>query len=316
MKIKEESYMGKIYEKDKIYFHLPGIVETLELNYTLLSRMEEHPGHFYDNVRIGSIFGCFPSAMWNGGRVSRGYIEKQYIPRTFKFINDYDVPIRLTWTNPVLNEEDLHDKMCNYITAVGENGFNEVLVNTDLMENFMRQEYALYPIVSSTTKRITNIDNLNAELNKDYHMVVIDYDFNNKWDLLDQIIYPEKCEVLVNPVCHPNCPNRKAHYEYVGHKQKDPNYPVADFETRCTAMRHMHHETKQLANFVSVEDIYQKYVPKGFQHFKIEGRNSNPLMVMEYYLHYLVKDEFKEVEREFLYDGVLKHLMQPFFDIR
>ena len=303
--------MSKQYKKDIIYFHLPGIIENLDLNNALFTRMQEHPDHFYDNVEIGSVFGCFPSSMWNGGRVSRGYIEKQYIPRTFTYFNQLEIPVRLTWTNPTLTEEDVQDKMCNYITAVGENGFNEVLVNTDFMENFMRKEYSLYPIISSTTKRINNIDALNAELEKDYHIVVVDYDFNNKWELLEQINKPEKCEILINPVCNPNCPYRKAHYEYVGHKQKDPDYPQPKFEEQCMAMSHMHHETKQLANFVSVEDIYNKYVPKGFQHFKIEGRMTNPFKLLHWYVYYLVKPEYAEVERDYLLRGIENGMFDP-----
>lgn len=303
--------MAKEYKQDKIYFHLPGIVETLELNYTLLSRMKEYPDHFYDNVEIGSIFGCFPSSLWNGGRISRGYVLKSFIPRTFTFFNDLGIPLRLTWTNPVLDDKDLDDKMCNYITAVGENGINEVLVNTDFMEEFMRKEYSLYPIISSTTKRLNSIEALNQELEKDYHLVVIDYDFNNKWDLLEQIESPDRCEILVNPVCNPKCPYRKKHYEYIGHKQKDPNYPVAEFETKCTAMSHMHHETKQLANFVKVEDIYTKYIENGFHHFKIEGRMANPFKLLNWYVYYLVKPEYAEVERDYLFRGVENGMFDP-----
>lgn len=307
--------MARQYKKDKIYFHIPGIVDNLALNTTLLSRMEEEPSHFYDNVCIGSIFGCFPSSKWNGGRLSIGYIDKHYIPRTFKFINDAGIPIRLTWTNPVLDEKDLEDKMCNYITAVGENGLNEVLVNTDLMEDFIRTEYGLYPIVSSTTKRLNDIDALNQELNKDYHMVVIDYDFNNKWDILQQIQKPEKCEILINPVCNPKCPLRKEHYKYIGEKQKDVTIHDDRFESGCMAMYRMNHEIKQLPTFVSVEDLYSKYIEMGFQHFKIEGRFANPCRVAMWYVYYMVKPEYREIEFDYLIRGTENGIISPMVPI-
>ena len=62
---------------------------------------------------------------------------------------------------------------------LSKNYSNEVLVNTELFENFMREKYPEFELVSSTTKRINNIDQLNKELEKDYKLVVIDYDFNN-----------------------------------------------------------------------------------------------------------------------------------------
>lgn len=303
--------MGRTYDKDKIYFHIPGIVDMMDLNSMLIERMQKYPDHYRDNVVIGSVFGCFPSSRWNGGRFCGGYIDKVFIPRTFRYLNDLGVPVRLTWTNPTLDEEDLNDKMCNYITACGENGVNEVLVSTDFMEEFIRKEYQLYPIVSSTTKRLDNIDSLNAELEKDYHMVVMDYDFNNKWDLLEQVTKPEKCEILVNPVCNPKCPYRKAHYEFIGRRQKDPSLKDEGIEANCQAMHHMHHETKQLANFVTADDIYNKYVPAGFQHFKIEGRMANPMKVALWYVYYLVKPEYAEMERDYMYRAIENGWFHP-----
>ena len=153
-----------------------------------------------------------------------------------------------------MDEEDLKDEYCNNLAKSFENGVNEVLVNNDLMENYIRTNYPKYPIISSTTKRITSIDALNEELEKDYKLVVVDYDFNNDWDMLKLIAHPEKCEILVNPLCNPHCPYRKRHYETIGLTQKgiDTHDEHVD---HCIAQLRYIHEIKQLPTFVSKEDI-------------------------------------------------------------
>ena len=68
-----------------------------------------------------------------------------------------------------------------------DNGMNEVLVVSSILESYIREKYPNFKINSSTCKEIRDIDNLNAELEKDYALVVLDYNLNNQFDLLEQI---------------------------------------------------------------------------------------------------------------------------------
>lgn len=295
---------------DKIYFHIPGLVEFFEINYMFIRRVKEVPEHFYDNVAIGSVFGCPPGTKWNGGRVSFGRVDNERYQFFLQVMKELEVPVRYTWTNTVLTEEDLQDEYCNWVTKVSEDGVNEILVNNSMMENYIRNTYQKYPLISSTTKRITDIDALNRELEQDYKIVVIDYDFNNKWDYLTQINHPEKCEVLINPLCNPNCPLRRKHYELISRIQKgeNANDPVIQ---ECPAQRRLAHQIKQLDTFVSRTDIWEKYVPQGFRHFKIEGRCASPLRVIEWYLYYMVRPEYQLEEREWLQFALESTLERP-----
>ena len=45
------------------------------------------------------------------------------------------------------------------------------------------------------------------------------------------------------------------------------------------------------STYVSPEDIWDKYVPMGFHHFKIEGRTANIFSLVETYTHYLIRPE-------------------------
>lgn len=300
--------------EDKIYFYLPGIADTFDVIFLILNRMAEHPDHFRDNICIGGIYGCPPSAAWNGGRYVPGYVTFADFEKAIQVYNHYGVPVRFTWTNPTLTAQDLEDEYCNQITAMAHNGLNEILVNNDMFEEFVRECYPHYPLISSTTKRITSICDLNEELSKDYKLVVLDYDFNNKWDLLQQIIHPERCEILVNPSCNPNCPRRKQHYKILGLLQKqelEPGCPEDEEFSECPAYRRHLCEIKKLPTFISWESIEQDYIPMGFRHFKIEGRTIHLPYVMETFLYYLVKEEYRDGEREILYTGLETYYQMP-----
>lgn len=298
---------------DYIYFHIPGISDLFELNYMLLSRMYHHPDHFRDNVRIGSIYGAFPGTKWNGGRLVAGSLELDKIQEIADIFYNIGIPLKFTYTNPTLTQEDLEDELSNKIAAMCEDSVNEVLVSTDLMKDYIKNKYPEYRLASSTTKRLTSIDDINAELdNPDYDLVVLDYDLNNDFEKLALINKPEKCELLLNAVCNPNCPNRKRHYEIIGNLQRgvDDHDEVID---KCPSQGRLFYEIKKLDNFISVDDLYNIYVPKGFKHFKIEGRGIGPLKPLEWYLYYLVKPEYQEEERCWLNLSVENMMVHPMY---
>ncbi len=98
--------------------------------------------------------------------------------------------------------------MCNMVMAFANNGLNEVIVNSPLLEDYIRKNYPKYKLTSSTCKRLDDGERLAAELEKDYHIVVVDYDLNNRFDILEKLPNKEKCEFLVNSNCRPKCPDR------------------------------------------------------------------------------------------------------------
>lgn len=299
---------------NNIYFYLPGIADTFDLIFVLLLRMHECPEHYRDGVKIGGVYGCPPGAIWNGGRYIEGYCTDEDFNKALVVYNNLQIPVRFTWTNPTLTAEEYEDGYCNHITEMAHNGMNEILVNDPELEKYIRAKYPKYPLVSSTTKRITDIDALNAELEKDYKLVVIDYDFNNNWEYLSQITHPEKCEILINAVCNPNCPRRKEHYKMIGLMQKGKIEPGCEMDrsfASCPAYQRHLCAIKKLPTFISWEQIEQEYIPRGFKHFKIEGRSVHLPYVLDTFLYYLVKEEYRDEEREHLYLGLESAYTMP-----
>ncbi len=293
---------------EKVRFHLPGLRYNYPLNMMWVSLLEQYPERFRENVEIGSFFGCFPIALWNGGRLIRhDQCDARFIETVVKNVNAKGIPVRYTFTNPLINESDLNDPYCNYCMDVANNGMNEVMIMSPILEKYLREKYPNFAYNSSTCKEIKDVDGLNAELARDdYKYVVLDYNLNNNWDFIGQLNHPEKLEVLVNTCCRPACPKRGEHYRQIAKEQKailmnrnlpkDKQIPLKSWY--CEYGEHNTiHNIKDYPTFISVEDIYDKYLPAGINNFKIEGRTSYLFQILDTYLYYMIKPEYVDDTR-------------------
>jgi hypothetical protein len=260
-----------------IRFHLPDFVRHFRLNVLLCEMLKHKPQYFREGIRIGSVYGTFPTSLWNGGRSFSGTLDRQVAYAIMRAFNDRGIPLRFTFSNPRLTQDHLQDPFCNQVPEMADNGLNEVIVVSPLLEEYIREKYPRYRITSSTCKCIRDLDGLAGELAADYSLVVLDYNMNNQYDLLRKVPHKEKCELLVNACCIPACPKRRQHYEHIGDYQikltehmKHPNEPFTDKAFECPQMDLNLYQTTHYSTHIRPDDIYDKYVPMGFRHFKID----------------------------------------------
>lgn len=292
-------------------FHIPDFSLHWQINLNLIDMIKDHPEYFYDGVEIASCFGCFPPALWNGGRALYGFTSLAQIDNTIQLFNERNVPLRYTFTNPTITKDDLGNNFCNNLCKAADNGFNEIIVNSPVLEEYVRATYPDFPIISTTCKEIRDIDGLIAELEKDYKLVVLDYNWNNDFEKLAQIPeqYRSRCEVLINPYCVPDCQKRGAHYQFLGELQRkastakptafgnpfDVNGEAA-FKINCKNTCYNFYQIHKYSTFVPFENL-AKYMELGFNNFKIEGRTLNVANVAESYVYYMVKPEYRDMVR-------------------
>ena len=269
--------------------------------------MQQHPEYFREGVKIASVFGAFPPSLWNGGRNTVGVVDDEIIKQVTKAFNSRGVPLRFTFTNPLIEEKHLGDPFCNKVMRMCDNGLNEVIVLSPILEEYIRKNYPSYKITSSTCKEIRNADELSAELEKDYHYVVLDYNWNNNFEFLETLPHKEKCELLINACCVPNCPRRGEHYRSIGETQikyaeymKTPpmmRKPTHFEDFKCPSMLRHIYQITDLPTHISPDAIVEKYVPMGFNQFKIEGRTVPDIALAENYIYYMIKPEYKDTAR-------------------
>ena len=294
-----------------IKFHLPDFVRHFRLNLTLAEYMSRFPDAFVDGVKIGSVYGCFPNMTWNGGRFIQGNMDPRIIREILSQFNKRGIPCRFTLTNPEIKMEHLSDPLCNAILKAADNGMNEAIVFSPMLEDYIRDKFPDMPITSSTCKQIEDFDELSAEMEKDYSLVVLDYNFNNNFDVLEKLPHKEKAELLINPCCTPACKRRGDHYKFLGEQQIKRSsinafgniggINMLNVQTeenfRCEAISRNFLETIEFSTHITPETLFEKYVPMGFRHFKIEGRTLHPLNVIESYVYYMTKPEYKDLVR-------------------
>ena len=296
---------------EKVRFHLPGVRYNFPLNMFWISLLETHPEYFREGVEIASVFGAFPLSLWNGGRLSdHDQCDAGFVRNVIKSINAHGIPVRYTFTNPLLKEEDLKDPFCNFCMQAADNGLNEVIIFSPLLEEYIRSRYPSFPLNSSTCKEIRNVDDLNRELSRDYRYVVLDYNLNNQWELLENVEHKEKLEILVNALCTPACPRRGDHYKNIALNQKillenrkkpaGKQVPVIPWQCEY-GDRNCIYTIQDYPTFVSPKQIWEEYVPRGITNFKIEGRTANLFSLIETYCFYMLKPEKAGEARLLLY---------------
>lgn len=289
----------------EVYWHLPGFCYFFYLNQVIINLMKEYPERFEEGYRIGSVYGTFPGAIWNGGRAVFGITAKQDMEKIIATYNRFDVPVRFTWTNSLLEEKHVHDTYCNLIMDVANNGKNQVLVNTEVLEEYLREKYPNYKYISSTTKRIKDLETLQKELGRDYYMAVLDYDLNHDETVLKALeAEASRVEILVDEICFANCNKRTMHYRDESLMQltysKGTTFDCPNRKTKPAFK-----ECMKRPAFISKEEL-PSYIERGFVNFKLVGRGLPIEMVIESYLYYLVKDEEREFIKKKLEDALAK----------
>ena len=187
---------------------------------------------------------------------------------------------------------------------INDNVHNGVIVHSDLLLNYLKENYPGYYFVSSTTKVLTDFDDFVRELDReDFAFVVPDFRLNKSFDRLKELslLQKQKVEFLCNECCWEGCYDRKNCYENVSRKALGE--PCEDHECVSPTAKRGYRFSDAMKNpgFISVDDITKVYAPMGFSNFKIEGRSLGSAIILEFLLYYMTKPEYQLNVREEIY---------------
>lgn len=281
-----------------IYFAIPGLYENKTANQLFYSMRINHPECFYDDFDFDAFYGNFQFCIWDGGRIFSDYSHAtiEEIQSVKQMYNEsMKVPMRFIYTNTKIEPKHCYDRFCNIVTEICEDEMNEIVVNSPILEEYLRKTYPKYKYISSTTKCLRNKkDFLNELHNKNYLRICLDYNLNKEKDFLDTLSQEEKdkCEFLINAVCSVGCPNRKKHYDFNSIASLKYNKPYQLNFCNIPGDNLYPYEYTSKIQLTS-KDIRTWYAPHGFSHFKIEGRTFPDASHLGNLVRYMVKPEYQ-----------------------
>lgn len=322
----------------KAYYHLPGLFEFYELYKEFLPLYRKHREYFYDWCEIGSIYGAPADCVWGGGRVGFGEHDPKEV---LKLMQEYGISARLTFSNSLLTREHLPDKKCNELCRIFDvgrdnersSGFgndkdieccidndndisginkrikvkecrNGIIIYSDLLLDYIKENYPGFYFVSSTTKVLTDFGEFENELNReDFRYVVPDFRLNKSFDKLKALSQhqKDKVEFLCNECCWFGCTDRKKCYETVSRKNLGEDCPEHYCVAPDSGQGYLFSKAMENPGFIGVDDIKNTYLPMGFSNFKIEGRGLGSAMILEFLLYYMTKPQYQIHVREHIY---------------
>lgn len=295
----------------KVHYHLPGLFEFYEFYKVFLPLYREHRDWFYEWCDIASIYGAPEGSLWSGGRTSFGKADARDV---LALMDEFAISARLTFSNSLLKEEHLADKKCNELCRLFEGAKKPsgVIVHSDLLLDYLKEKYPDLYLISSTTKVLTDFEDLRSELDRaDFKYVVPDFRLNKAFDKLSSLTQEQrdKVEFLCNECCDIKCRSRKACYENVSRKNLATTAEDIP-DHKCTGKDGQggYKFSKAMKNpaFISILDIQNTYLPMGFSNFKIEGRGLGSALLLEFILYYMTKPEHHlEVREEIYLDAML-----------
>ena len=145
-------------------------------------------------VCTGSIFTTgAPSARSTAHRLTAyGRRRVEYSDRTPREVlaltREYGISARLTLSNSLLRPEHLTDPDCNALCRLFQeqnDPQNGAIVHAELLTQYLKKNYPSLYLVSSTTKVLTDFNDLQRELARpEFRYVVPDFRLNRAFDQL------------------------------------------------------------------------------------------------------------------------------------
>ena len=287
----------------KAYYHLPGLFEFYEFYKVFLPLFRDHREYFYDWCEMGSIYGAPEDCIWGGGRVGFGDADPKDVAALMK---EHGISSRLTFSNSLLEDKHLSDKKCNELCELfcGSSVQNGIIVHSDILLEYISKKYPDFYFVSSTTKVLTDFDDLVKELDRDeFKYVVPDFRLNKSFDRLNSLSenLKAKVEFLCNECCWYDCYDRKNCYKNVSMKALGMDCEDHICASPSSGRGYRFSDAMQNPGFIDIDSIQKVYMPGDFSNFKIEGRSLGSAIVLEFILYYMTKPEYQLKVREEIY---------------
>ena len=276
-------------------YFLAGINDKhLNINLLIYDVWDKYSDFFNNDSKITAFFGSFGNCCWNGGRENKvkSFKKLEECFKIIKQINSLGISVRFTFTNPLITEYELNDYVGNSLMKLANNGMNGVIVASEVLHKYLKEKYPNFHYVYSTTKCSLNLE----DYDNDYDISVLDYRLNKNKDFLNSIKDKTKIEILVDDCC-PSCKFRKQHFENVGKYNLGEDIDISclnpeNYGKYENPKNFYESLLRTMKNSLTYEEV-EEYKKMGFNKFKLTGRSQGRRFLLDSYIYYFVKPEFR-----------------------
>jgi collagenase-like PrtC family protease len=276
-------------------YFLAGINDKhLNINLLIYDVWDKYSDFFNNDSKITAFFGSFGNCCWNGGRENKvkSFKKLEECFKIIKQINSLGISVRFTFTNPLITEYELNDYVGNSLMKLANNGMNGVIVASEVLHKYLKEKYPNFHYVYSTTNCSLNIE----DYDNDYDISVLDYRLNKNKDFLNSIKDKSKIEILVDDCC-PSCKFRKQHFENVGKYNLGEDIDISclnpeNYGKYENPKNFYESLLRTIKNSLTYEEV-EEYKKMGFNKFKLTGRSQGRRFLLDSYIYYFVKPEFR-----------------------
>ena len=259
----------------------------------------------FDNTIFNSVHGSVP-CKFNSGRRSINCSD-DYIKECIREYHKRGIPLNLTFSNFMLQKEDLLDRESNRLLSMLNVG-DGVIIASDYLYEYIKKKYPHLKIISSVLTAVNSSGERDAlfynMLSQKYDVVVIHPDDNFNTDIIYEMKEKNKFEVLVNERCIYRCPHRFEHDKLICLESLNPNQNTA-YECKVFAKTNCLAEKEKVllklmkaGNIKTVklsEEEVENLMNLGYRNFKLQGRTDSPATFAYDLCKYLVNDEYKDI---------------------
>lgn len=250
---------------------------------------------------FGSVYGA-PASAWSGGRlcIVQEEADEVWLRRYFEAYRAEGIRCSLTLTRMNVSKDALSDPYCNMLLDLIEEYDGEAIVFNDDLAEYIRQTHPGIPLVASNIKPATDFLNAWAgcaneseyyrRLLESYDRIVIRseaaLDGKIRKSLRD---IADRCEIIVNPRCIPDCPHCLDHYKNIERKLEDKEHKAGCY--------YSNEDDPRIYSMSLSEEQLRELAAEGFTQFKIEGRNISPDLFTRYCMSFILgKEKSEEIQ--------------------
>ena len=240
-------------------------------------------------------FGSFGCRLNSGRYVTGGNPNIEFVSKVIDLYNSFGISVRFTFSNHLITEEDLGEKLPNETMEYMEKKNvehpefeNGVIIVSDMLREYIRKNYPHLKITSSLyktgieTKFVSDTVDYYNELLDRFDVVVVDTNKikDKNTDFLIGIKDKDRVEFIANNHCMRHCPNVRKHDIAVAQiqhavcennieKQRELEKKVEKYLRYCHSffLTDPDHST-----LVLTDSEINLCLDMGYKHFKLQGR--------------------------------------------